>query len=112
LDRVGEFDVLSDGSMVVEQTATYRSNYSYQDLFLWDPATKTTRALTHGLRARDPAVSPDERWLAFVINGESRSRLAVMPLSPHAPHRILWEGQGRFDQVSAPAWSPDGAEIA
>jgi Tol biopolymer transport system component len=112
LDRVGEYTMLSDGSMVVEQTNTYRSNYSYHDLFLWDRQTQTLRALTHGLRARDPAVSPDERRVAFVINGESRSRLAVMPLSPHAPHRILWEGEGRFDQVAAPAWSPDGEVIA
>jgi hypothetical protein len=112
IERVGEYDLLSDGSMVVEQSATYRSNYSYQDLFLWDKQTQTLRALTHGARAREPAVSPDERWVAFVLNGESRTRLAVMPLRPHAPHRILWEGAGRFDQVSAPAWSPDGKAIA
>jgi Tol biopolymer transport system component len=112
LDRIGEYAMLSDGSMVVEQTNTYRSNYSYHDLYLWDRQTQTMRALTHGLRARDPAMSPDERWVAFVINGESRSRLAVMPLSPHAPHRVLWEGEGRFDQVAAPAWSPDGKVIA
>src|SRR5690606_25660587 len=52
------------------------------------------------------------RWVAFVLNGESRSQLAIMPLRPHAPHRILWRGEGRFEQAAAPAWSPDGKHIA
>lgn len=112
LNRVGEFDVLSDGSLVIEQTTSYRSNYSFQDLYHWDRASGTLRALTHGLRARDPAVSPDEAQVAFMLNDHSRSRIAVMPLRPHAPHRILWEGEDRFDQAGAPAWSPDGAHLA
>lgn len=112
VERLGEYDLLADGSMVVEQTAVYRGNYSFQNLFLWDRRTDSLQALTHGLRARDPAVSPDERWVAFVLNGESRSQLALMPLRPHAPHRILWRGEGRFEQAAAPAWSPDGEHIA
>lgn len=112
IERVGAFDVLSDGSMVVEQTTVYRSNYSFQDLYLWNKHTGTLQALTHGARVRDPAVSPDERQVAFMLNGNSRSRIAVMPLRPHAPYRILWEGEGRFDQAGEPAWSPDGRYIA
>ncbi len=112
IERLGEYDVLADGSMVVEQSGSYQSNYSFQDLYLWDRETQTAERLTRGLRAREPAISPDERWLAFKINAASQSRLAVMPLRPYAPHRILWEGEDRFDQADAPAWSPDGAEIA
>ncbi|HWK89129.1 MAG TPA: hypothetical protein VNP72_04015, partial [Longimicrobium sp.] len=57
-------------------------------------------------------VSPDERQVAFVTNGQTRRRLAVMPLHREAEVRILWTGEGRFDQAFSPAWSPDGARIA
>jgi hypothetical protein len=112
VDRAGGFDLLRDGRMVVEQTTNFRTNYDYQDLRVYDPRTGNLSELTRGRRARDPAVSPDERWVAFALTGESRSRLAVMPLREQAEHRILWEGAGRYDQVTAPAWSPDGRTIA
>lgn len=111
IDRAGGFDLLDDGSMVVEQAVSYRSNYSYQDLFMWDHATGRMIRLTEGARARDPAISPDERFVAFSKNGGSRYQLAVMPLAPGARSRILWSGDG-FQQAYTPAWSPDGKQIA
>ncbi|WP_428267471.1 hypothetical protein [Haliangium sp.] len=111
IDRLGEYDLLADGSMIVEQTTVYLDNYSFQDLYRWDRATESLERLTRGLRARNPEVSPDERWVAFVLNDASRSTVAVMPLRPFAPHRIVWEGPGRFDQVDAPTWSPDGSSL-
>jgi Tol biopolymer transport system component len=111
LERVGAFDLTSDGSVVFEQARTFRGEYSFQDLVLWDRASGRETVLTEGQRARDPAVSPDDRRVAFSWNGESRSRLAVIDLAPEAEPRVLWEGE-RFDQVYAPAWSPDGARLA
>lgn len=112
VDRNGGYDVMADGSLVVEQSNVYRTEYSFQELFLWDSSTDTMTQLTDGLRARDPAISPDERRVAFMVNGESRSQLAVMDLRPEAEHEILYTGPGRFDQVNAPTWSPDGRHIA
>ena len=112
LHRSGEYDLLSDGSMVVEQTARYRYHYRYQDLYRYEPGRGSRTRLTRGLRARDPAVSPDESTIAFVVAGRGRRDLALMPLRPGADHEILWSGPGRFDQVYSPAWSPDGRTIA
>ncbi len=112
VERAGGFDLLRDGDMLVEQTRVYRTNYNRQDLWVYDRATERMRALTYGLRARDPAASPDGRQIAFVLNGEGRSQLAVMPMRPDGEHRIVFPGVDRYDQVTAPAWSPDGTHIA
>lgn len=109
--RTGAFDLLADGSMVVEQTHTHRTQYDFQDLALWDRRTGATTMLTEGARASDPAVSPDERWVAFAMNGGSHRRLALIPLRPDAPIRVLWSG-APYDQAFSPAWSPDGRSIA
>ncbi len=112
IDRTGTFDVLSDGSLLVEQTDNFRTNYAYQELFVWRRKTRRMEQLTRGVRSRDPASSPDERRVAFVTNARSRSRLAMIAMRPDAKVEILYTGPGRFDQVSAPAWAPDGKTIA
>jgi len=110
-DRAGGFDVLADGSLVVEQTANVRTNYSWQDLFLWRSNDAPMTRLTYGARARDPAVSPDERHVAFTMNGPSQSSLAVIPLQPDATPEVLWTGAHRYSQAYSPEWSPDGRKI-
>ncbi len=110
-DALGPFALLPDGSLVLEQSAQFRRDYSFQDLIWWDRASSKTTRLTTGARARDPAVSPDGRQIAFSKNGESSSALAVTDFAPNAPIREIWRGQ-RYDQAYQPAWSPDGTKIA
>ena len=112
IERSGAFDMLGDGSMVVEQTRVFRSDYSYQELHVWDRATGAIEQLTHGKRLSDPSVSPDERQVAFVMNAAGRRQLAVMPLQREAEPRVLWTGPGDYDQAFNPDWSPDGRRIA
>lgn len=111
IDRIGDYDLLADGSIVASVRNSYRAIYSYDDLYLWHRGERRLERLTFGLRAREPAVSPDGSQIAFVVNARSQTRLALMPLRPHADHRVLWQGE-RFDQVSHPDWSPDGRSIA
>ena len=112
IDREGPYDLLSDGSMVLGITRHYRTDYSFSDLYHWERSTKELRRLTRGLRAREPALSPDQRQLAFTINGASRRMLAIQPLRADASHTVIWSGAGRFDQCERPSWSPDGKSIA
>jgi hypothetical protein len=111
IDAMGPFDLLPDGSLVYEQGRQYRRDYSFEDLFRWDARTGQTVRLTTGRRARDPAVSPDGRRIAFSMNLHSESAIAVMDAAPDAPESIVWKGEP-YDQAYQPAWSPDGTRIA
>jgi len=111
IDAMGSYDVFPDGSLIYEQNRVYRRDYSFQDLFRWDAATDRTIRLTTGKRARDPALSPDGRRVAFSKNEASHSVLAVTDTVPGAPVVTVYGGEAR-DQVYQPAWSPDGKRIA
>lgn len=111
IDAMGPFSLLDDGSLIFEQGRVYRREYAYQDLVRWDGATHQYVRLSTGRRARDPAVSPDGRRVAFSMNERSESVLAVQDAVPEAPAHVVWRG-ARFDQAHQPAWSPDGSRIA
>jgi Tol biopolymer transport system component len=109
-DALGAFALLPNGGLVVEQTATFRRDYTFQDLFWWDRASGKTIRLTTGARARDPAVSRDGRHIAFSQNGESSSTIAVMDFAAGSAITTAWRG-ARYDQAYQPSWSPDGTRI-
>ncbi len=113
IDGSGAISMLPDGTgMVLERGGVWRTNYDYGDLWRFDFKSRRLTRLSYGLRAADPAVSPDGKQVALTINGSSRLRLAVMPIEPHAAARIVWEGDWRWNQAFSPAWSPDGKQLA
>ena len=111
-DRMGTFDIDGDGGLVIEQTHFHRHAYAFQDLVHWDAATGRETRLTVAARARDPALSFDKDHIAYSKNGRSRSELVVMDRKAPDRARTIWRGDGRYDQVFAPAWSPDGTRVA
>jgi Tol biopolymer transport system component len=84
--------------------------------------TRTPHRLTRSnMAVRDPAVSPDHKWIAFVIRYKDYADLAYMPITGGKP-RILRTGQGKYYYVSTfihssytwqsqPAWSADSTHL-
>jgi Tol biopolymer transport system component len=76
------------------------------DLRLFDLATRRTRWITRGLRARDPDVSRDGRTVVFVREQGDRSDLALVLLDGTGARDLTHSEPGT--QWSSPQWSPSG----
>jgi Tol biopolymer transport system component len=102
-----------DGSSVVySQAAPTRDLYDFHDLFVLDLGEGTSERLTHGMRAREPDVSPDGREVAFVTQASGTSRLEIAALDDIAGTRRTLLHSLPFEQVFTPRYSPDGSRIA
>ncbi len=86
-----------------------RSTYR-MDLFAFDLDTGRETRLTHGLRAADPAISPDGTWIFAVVRERGLTRLVRMDADGSNVTNVLIPDR-RF-QLSTPAVSPDGRRIA
>src|SRR5262249_22307436 len=85
--------------------------------------TRTPHRLTrNGIAVRDPAVSPDHKWIAFSVRYKTYADLAYMPITGSKKIQILRSGQGRYyynaqfihssyTWQSQPAWSPDSTHL-
>ncbi len=96
----------------------------YLDLYVYDIAKKRETRITSQLRARDPAVSPDGDWIAFVSNEDGGTRLGTVRAdgselkwltndkrSPEKPSAALSDKTNSFIQFHDPRWSPDGGQL-
>jgi len=98
--------------VVYSLAAPYRDIYVLQDLFREDLETHRIDRLTHGMRARDPDISPDGRRITFTTNSAGTTHLWIAELRDvEGTARLLLENP-RFDQVFDPRFSPDGRTIA
>lgn len=91
------------------------------DLYVLD-GTRTVTQLTHGLEVRDPAVSPDGKWIAFIERYYDYSNLAILSTNG-GPIHILLSGAGSFQPNSPyapkntfnwfaqPSWSADSKSL-
>lgn len=81
---------------------------------LWTlPAEKgSPRNLTRssGVAERDPAWSPDGKWIAYVADTTGEYELYVVAADGAGEPRRLTTGADRF--LSGPTWSPDSKKIA
>jgi len=99
------------GEIVYETALVHDFRYYWTDLFRWrggDP--KDAERLTHGMRARDPHVSPDGRTVVFARNDVVQSRLAFLDLETLDVTEVA--PMERIQQVFSPRWAPDGRRVA
>jgi serine/threonine protein kinase len=111
--ETGDYFTLSAAGSELAYTRTQH----YSNLWLAElPASGATakvaeKQLTSGtLSYDDPSISPDGRWVAFVINSHDAKRnVYKMAIDGGQPVQLtFFDGAGS----SSPAWSPDGQWIA
>ena len=79
---------VGEGNQIVfDRVAENQIHQSFRDLYIHNLDKKTTRRLTHGERATQPAVSPSGRWLAYVSQGPLQTRLMLRDLEAEGSQR-------------------------
>lgn len=79
------------------------------DLFEYDVARKKERRITANLRGRDPALSPDGEWIAFVANKDGANKLGM--IRPDGTDKKFLTSYKEGTLIYAPRWSPDGSTL-
>ncbi|MBL7715182.1 MAG: PD40 domain-containing protein [Bdellovibrionales bacterium] len=106
-----------DSKTVVMSALRRRSPfYLYSDLVAYDLPSRTWRWITTHGRARDPDVSRDGKWVAYVKADTGRNRLEIARLENDGDQVRLGEATVLFDpavldRVANPKFSPDGQSI-
>ncbi len=91
-----------------------------RNLFALD-GNRNLQQITTGYDLRDPAVSPDGKWIAAVVRYKNYSDLVYKPIQGSS-WRTLRTGQGKFYQdgtfikntyywYGQPAWSADSSQL-
>jgi hypothetical protein len=71
---------MSETKLVYDATDLSNPYVSYRDLYTYDLESGKSEALTHGLRAEQPAPSPSGDKIAFIGNDGGRNHLMLLPI--------------------------------
>ncbi len=110
-----------DGSLVFSSLETFKNVFSFGELEKLEPGRRSAFGtpdggrvrLTNGLRAADPAVSPDGRHVVFTTNRAGTRRIQIGDLGPSSVDHVRpLVRTGAYEQAFTPRWSPDGTHVA
>lgn len=94
----------------------YQEYDQYSDLGAYNVVTGDDETLSHGLRARDPDVSRDGKWVVYTVTRDVTTGLGMAPLVRKGsgyelgpPREIHMPGQ--LDAAHTPKFSADGRRI-
>jgi len=96
-------------ALVFDEPERWRAFRTRFDLRVVDLASGRVRALTRGLRARDPDVAPDGRTVVFARQDGTRSELGLVGLEGGPPRALTRSAPGV--QWSDPDFAPDGRSV-
>lgn len=112
-DSEASFALSSDGTRVYfSRRDVHRDYYYFADLFVRDLSSGEETRLTHGLRAREPDVSPDGRFITFVTSQAGTSHLVIARTDDVEGTMETVVESDPFQQVFTPRFSPDARTIA
>ncbi|MCM2282389.1 MAG: hypothetical protein NDI61_11155 [Bdellovibrionaceae bacterium] len=86
---------------VFDKVDSFNFYYQYSDLHRYDLKTKKAKRITTGLRAREPAVSPNGQQIVFVQLIPGSTRLAQVNLDG-SEFRVLYEASHAETRLSRP----------
>lgn len=81
----------------------------FMDIFVYDLEKKKEEKLTEGLRAANPAVSPDGRKIAFVASSDGTRNLFVYDQKSKTAKKLTGYSDG--SQFFQPCWNKEGTKI-
>ena len=111
---LGERSGLSGTLLVFDEFQVSENVALQSDLSAIETSTGRRTRLTHGLRAADPAVSPDGTMIAFTQQRDDRRDLVLSPIDARIPAlgQISTLQSAPDTEFRSPSWSPDGRTIA
>jgi serine/threonine-protein kinase len=105
LDQIREGVFTPDGSAIVYRVDTRATNRDIWLVPLTGERTPVPLLITVA-DEKEPRVSPDSRWLAYVSNESGREEVYVRPLTAGGGRVPVSAGGG-----GEPLWAPDGRHI-
>lgn len=101
----------TDGKKIVysKRSRPNRHGSRFNDVYVYDVQKRKEKRLTHDLRAKDPALSPDGERIVFVSNRDGNNNLGIMRADGSEITYVTKNEDGT--QYYSPRWSPDGRWI-
>ncbi len=106
-----------DSKALVYSAVHRRSEYYlWSDLAVYDLKSEKTTWLTDSLRARDPDISRDGKWVVFTVAKKATTGIAIAPFREKGGAYELGKAEvlyvpPEFDSASTPKFSRDGNKI-
>ncbi|MCX8056500.1 MAG: biopolymer transporter Tol [Ignavibacteria bacterium] len=105
------FSLFPDGNKILYAKLTEKNKnlVKIHDLYIYDLEKKKEKRLTFGLRANNPALSPDGKTIVFISQKDGTLNLHLIDIEGKNHRQLTFFRNG--EQIFNPKFSPDGQKI-